>query len=124
MKIDNFIKILGVPWHVMTSTREKEPRFKDLDGFTDWTSNTICVIDPDSVPECDLDNPIEMLKHVFRHEIIHAFLFSSGLGSSWQHASEGHCETTVDWFARQFHEIEEVVKTVEEIIDDEKKRCK
>ena len=39
-------------------------------------------------------------------EIIHAFMFESGLGSSWQHAEEfGHDETTVDWFARQFTKI-------------------
>ena len=39
-------------------------------------------------------------------EIIHAFMFESGLGYSWQHAEEfGHDETTVDWFARQFAKI-------------------
>ena len=48
----------------------------------------------------------ELTKRVLRHEIIHAFMFESGLGFDWQHPEEfGHDETTIDWFATQAPKI-------------------
>lgn len=46
-----------------------------------------------------------------RHEIIHAFLYESGLAENFEHANEfGQDETMVDWIAMQFPKILEVYK--------------
>lgn len=47
-----------------------------------------------------------------RHEIIHAFLFESGLSENFTHPEYGHDETYVDWIASQFPKMCEVFKEV------------
>ena len=44
-------------------------------------------------------------KKVLRHEIIHAFLYESGLHENWTHPQYGHDETYVDWIALQFDKL-------------------
>lgn len=51
-----------------------------------------------------------MQKENLRHEIIHAFLFESGLGFNLEHRESGHEETLIDWLAIQFPKILEVFK--------------
>ena len=41
------------------------------------------------------------MKKVLRHEIVHAFMFESGLAENWEHKDYGQEETVVDWFAIQ-----------------------
>lgn len=45
---------------------------------------------------------------ILRHEIIHAFLFESGLGWNFEHHMWGHDETMIDWFAIQYPKIKKV----------------
>lgn len=47
---------------------------------------------------------------VLRHEIVHAFMFSSGLGENFEHRSIGHEETIVDWIAFMFPKMYKVFK--------------
>ena len=58
--------------------------------------------------ENELDNYDVYLKSLVRHEVIHAFLFESGLHESWHHNETGHDETIVDWFATQAPKIYKV----------------
>ena len=53
------------------------------------------------------------IKKVLRHEIVHAFLFESGLGEC-SHSSEmwAKDEEIVDWFARQGDKIYNTWKEV------------
>lgn len=54
-----------------------------------------------------------LMKKQLRHEIIHAFLYESGLGPNFEHYKQfGHEETIVDWFAIQYPKIEETFKSV------------
>lgn len=62
---------------------------------------------------CDIE---QLLNEVIRHEIIHAFLYASGLGDSWEHKDFGHDETVIDWFALQFKKIEVVINQLETAI--------
>lgn len=40
-------------------------------------------------------------------------MIESGLDSNWQHSNEfGHDETTIDWFAMQWHKINKVFEEV------------
>ena len=112
MKLDKFVRILGEPWHVMMCTSEVEPRLKEMSGFCDQTSHFIGIVDPKE-KNGNIDNEVVLVKQIIRHEIIHAFMYASGLGDSWEHKEYGHDETIVDWIALQFRKIEEVVNEVE-----------
>lgn len=91
------LDILGQEWCVCMCDKQEEARLIDCMGFVDWTSRRIVLA---SIPEdTNLDNPIMMMCKALRHEIVHAFMFSSGLGDDWTHPAFGHDETTVDWIA-------------------------
>ena len=97
-------EILGQEWTVCLCGEEEDSRLKDTMGFTDWTSRKIVVGRiPDA--ETNLDYPIAILCKVLRHEMVHAFLFSSGLGDDFAHPAMGHDETMTDWIAYHLHRI-------------------
>ena len=110
--LNTTVEILGAMWTVKTATEEEEPRLRDTDGFTDWTTRLICVSDVPDNCDCNLDDPLEYVKKVIRHEIVHAFMFESGLAESWEHQELGQEEMTVDWIAIQLPKISRAVKQV------------
>ena len=62
----------------------------------------LCVVEKQEKLEADSLKDIESYKRqVTRHELIHAFLFESGIG----YECEWACEEMVDWMARQFPKI-------------------
>lgn len=69
---------------------------------------------PKRYPGCHSNCPEYLMekKQCLRHEIIHAFMFESGLGANWEHKPIGHEETTVDWIAAQFPKLLEVFEKV------------
>lgn len=97
MKID----ILGTEYTLIVSQESEEPRLKDCDGLCDETVKELLVdsyVGSDSDPTCKKNLAVQIRKNK-RHEIIHAFLFESGLAenSSWAQNEE-----MVDFFAIQF----------------------
>lgn len=48
-----------------------------------------------------------------RHELIHAFMFESGLGLNFEHIEKGQEELMVDWFAIQYPKIKAVIDLIE-----------
>lgn len=117
MNVDVVVNILGEPWRVKIFSSELDSRLKDNIGFTDWTSHFIGIADPDET-ESTLDNTMELIKQVARHEIVHAFMFQSGLSDDWKHEQWGHDETVVDWIARQFKAMQKVIEKVEKAIGE------
>ena len=92
------VSVLGAAYIVRESEPEKDVKLDGRDGYTD-TSIRECVIDSmrktDENSKTDLQ---EYKKSVVRHELIHAFLYESGLDScSWATNEE-----MVDWIAIQF----------------------
>ena len=69
-----------------------------MDGYCDETTKTIVVdeMKPDDHSKLNLK---EYQNKVTRHELIHAFLFESGLAESSPWARN---EEMVDWIASQF----------------------
>lgn len=104
MKID----ILGTKYTITIVPREKDKWLENLDGYCDRTTKSIVVCDMQN--GCNLDDKVNYIKTVKRHEIIHAFLNESGLADSWTHKPTGHEETVVDWFAIQFPKIMKAYK--------------
>lgn len=101
------INVLGTEYTVNITPKGDDPRLTDNDGYTD-TSEKLCVIDDLSESEDDVFAKGDLKKYrrqVIRHEIIHAFLFESGLDvNSWA------CnEELVDWIAIQFPKIAKAV---------------
>ena len=98
--------ILGTTYKI----KRKNLKDADVDGWFDGTSKTI-VIRKDNYN--NVGNFEYLMKKQLRHEIIHAFLYESGLDCNFEHLQQfGHEETIVDWIAIQFPKIYEIYKEV------------
>lgn len=93
------VNILGSEWTIALCPREDDPKLETMDGYTDWTTRRIVVCDVK--PDHDSVGDMEAYKRkVLRHEIIHSFLFSSGLGeNSCAVDSWATNEEMIDFFA-------------------------
>lgn len=96
------IDILGTEYTIRKQSKAENPFLNDCDGYCDKTSHLIVVTSKED--DCELDNFEAYQKKILRHEIIHAFLFESGLHENWKH-DQGHDETYVDWIAVQFPKL-------------------
>lgn len=103
------INILGSEWDVEYRNADIDPILQDENGgYTDPSINLIVISNKGKD-----DNVVDfgkIQKRYLRHEIIHAFLFESGLGFNLEHCEFGHEETMIDWLAIQFPKILEVFK--------------
>ena len=84
------------------------------DGFCDYTVKKIFIFGPgdnENDPFALADWTVRQ-REVVRHEIIHAFMFESGLDTEIFHPCRGHDEQTIDWFAQQ---LPKIVKVCEEL---------
>lgn len=104
MLLNKKVNILNTEYTINFTTAEKDERLSDLAGYCDYTVKKI-VIDCDS-KESDLQDFDVEMKRCIRHEIVHAFLFESGL------AYNSNCdypwavnEEMVDWIAFQGEKI-------------------
>ena len=100
------INVLGSEWTIIMSDPQKDSFFEenDSDGYCEVGGKLIVVnTNFDDWSECEA-----WVKKNLRHEIIHAFLFESGIAFNFETTSEGHCETMVDWFAIQYPKIQKV----------------
>ena len=89
--------------------------FETVDGYTDRSIKTIFIPDSTFGEVDDLRDYDSYLKEVKRHEIIHAFLYESGLAQSMCHPAWGHSEQDIDFYALQFPKMLEVFEKAEAI---------
>ena len=106
--------ILGETWTIAIVPTSTDKRLNDCDGFCDKTSRCILVDDFSMCDNYDMDNRQAHVCQNIRHEIIHAFLFESGLAgdSVWHVQGQEHPEQTVDWIAYQFPKMLKAFQTV------------
>lgn len=104
MKID----ILGTEYEVVQGSQTTFPELADVDGYIDTSTKTIVVDDMKSIinEKGMKKNLEEHKKAIMRHEVIHAFLFESGLAEN-SNASDAWAvnEEMVDWLAIQAPKI-------------------
>ena len=83
------------------------PSLDGRGGETDFYTKEIRISEQEDVPaEFKTDNLKEMQKCVLRHELIHAFLYESGLDmSSAAHDAWAVNEEMIDWMAIQMPKI-------------------
>lgn len=96
--------VLGTEYEIKIANSETDPYLRDMDGYCDETTHTI-VVDEMIPDERSKKNLQDYQNKVIRHELIHAFLFESGLAvnSNWANNEE-----MVDFFAIQFPKIKKV----------------
>lgn len=99
------VKILGSDWLLITEKENDEYKEKQADGWCDYTTRTmhIGLFEKDKTT---LDRLDVYSKKVARHEIIHAFLYESGLAEcSCKAQNWALNEEMVDWLAQQITKI-------------------
>jgi hypothetical protein len=100
------INILGTEYQVLTKNYNEEKSFESrkIYAFCDLYAKEIIMCNPHTYPGWDDDDKTLETYHksMLRHEIIHAFLFESGLSeNSASTEAWATNEEMVDWFARQ-----------------------
>ena len=109
------VNILGSKWKILYNTLSQNPDLEGKEGYCDMTSRTIYIRryeegDRDmDVAEVKMDDRSVVDVAVLRHELIHAFLSESGLGSECYWAMN---EEAIDWFALQFPKLRDAFSQV------------
>jgi hypothetical protein len=105
------INVLGTEYTVNVLSKKEDTFLENCDGYCDKTTKKIVVKAEDESDE--LGNYAAYLKKIKRHEIIHAFLFESGLQENFKHDGWGHDETMIDWVAVQFPKMIDAFKAAD-----------
>lgn len=102
------IDILGVVYDLILIDPDKDSALDDCGGYRDAYAKEIVIADyqQEKTDPTQTKNVKELVKHNIRHEILHAFLYESGLDAN---STRGHAwatnEEIVDWFAIQGQKI-------------------
>lgn len=99
------IDVLGTPYRLIVCSEMENKRLDGCDGFCDETAKK-CVVQNYETSKDDLqckENLQMQSNKVVRHELIHAFLFESGLAENCEWAKN---EEMVDWVAKQFPKLQ------------------
>ena len=105
-----YVDVLGTMYQVIESNESIEPRLGNVSGFCDQTVAQLVIHDmtnPSPMAKSDLE---KFKRKVTRHELIHAFLYESGLADSSEWATN---EEMVDWFAYQFPKLMKAMQLLE-----------
>lgn len=112
-KPDYTVDVLGTPYSIYINVPEDEDELlKSCVGYCDKTIKRIAVVAHDK--ECSLAEYAEYQKYLIRHELIHAFLFESGIGCDtvWDIVGQEHPEHMVEWIGMQFPKLLKVFQEV------------
>jgi hypothetical protein len=96
------ISILGELWKINYNVKIDDD---DVDAQTHPYERVINIAD-------DIADGADV-KRIIRHEIIHAFMFESGLGFNFEHKPFGQDETMIDWFAVQYPKMKIVFRLLD-----------
>ena len=95
------VNVLGTKYTIKESNKIADPNLENNDGYCDCSVKTIVIDTFESSPG-SLEDLEAYKKQVIRHELVHAFLFESGLNAcSWARNEE-----IVDWIACQFPKLQ------------------
>lgn len=106
------VNVLGTEYEiVVTGNIEDYPHLQEVDGYCDTSIKKIVVFafedkknDPSALRDLE-----EYKRQLTRHELVHAFLYESGL-SVCSNSEWATNEEMVDFFAIQFPKIAKVFK--------------
>ena len=101
-KPDVIVSVLGTNYGIYLDVSEDDDEtLKECAGYCDKTTKRICV---GRQMNSNLGDYSEYRKYIIRHELIHAFLFESGIGAdtTWDIEGQEHPEHMVEWVSMQF----------------------
>lgn len=104
------VNILGTEYSVLFRKEDEDSKLKKLDAYVDTSIKTIVVgiFESDETSIKDLE---WYTKKLIRHEIIHAYMYESGL---WENSLNvdawARNEEMTDWFAIQLPKIVETFR--------------
>lgn len=108
------VDILGSKWTIKYV--DDDPAFEQAEGFTNDVAREITIENVkmrDGPLDFDTQSQYINQKRVLRHELIHAYLYESGLGDSSNSCDAWAVnEEMVDWFARN---IPKMIVTFKEL---------
>lgn len=99
------VNVLGTIYKIYERTVEEDYNLNEASGYCDKTTKTIVVLKESDRTTLSISDFEVFKKKCIRHEIVHAFMFESGLHENWEHPRWGQDETTVDWIACQFPKL-------------------
>lgn len=109
---DKKITVLGQEYVIEQHSKESDPRLEGFDGYHAPYEKKIVIaqdivdkaegrnLEPDDTGRID-----RYLRHIYRHEIMHAFFNESGITYQYGRDEE---DFLVDWFARQYPKIKKI----------------
>lgn len=105
------VNVLGTEYDVeILSQRDESMDVLESVGYTDCSVKKIRVLDVTKNTDLSQQEDREKYQNlILRHELIHAFLYESGIGFGMQF----HNEELVDWLAMQFPKMTEVFDETE-----------
>ncbi len=105
------INVLGTEYDIeLLEQRDETMKEMNCDGYADCSIKEIKVLKIKADGDVTkIKNPIKYQNIILRHEIIHAFLYESGIESGMQF----HSEECVDFFAMQFSKLEKIFDGIE-----------
>lgn len=98
------VNILGTDYRVIFKNREEDKNLERISGYMDPSIKEIvvCTMKDEMEDEMAVENMESIRRSTLRHEIIHAFLYESGLWSdSATVEAWGTSEEITDWIALQ-----------------------
>ena len=104
------VGVLGAIYEVFMDVSEHDdPFLKKCNGYCDKTLKRIVICDDENT---NFGNWDEYKKYCLRHEIIHAFLFESGIdcNMTWDIPGQTHPEHMVEWIGMQFPKLLEAFR--------------
>lgn len=101
------VNVLGTEYTIVTEVkREDDENLTDNDGYIDFQTKQIVI--EEMIEEVGMTKDIKSYeKHVIRHELVHAFLYESGL------TDYANDERIVDWLAVQFPKMGKIFNEIE-----------
>ena len=104
------VNVLGTKYTIYTKTTEVDkPYMKDADGVCDYTTKSIYIADLEDGDPLNYGHMPVYERRTVRHELVHAFLFESGLDHNAEWARN---EEIVDWIAIQFPKLAKVYESI------------
>lgn len=106
------VDVLGTEYSIYLDISESEDAMlEECDGYCDKTSKRIVICD---CAGANLDRIEDYQKYCIRHELIHAFMFESGIGgcATWDVEGQEHPEHMIEWIAMQFPKMIKAFQTV------------
>ena len=97
LELKDEVNILGTEYSIKRQKGKETAKLENADGICEFYSKEIAIDDFEPTSET-VANPNLYKKKVLRHEIVHAFLYESGLDASSEWARN---EEIVDWIALQ-----------------------